>query len=208
MIRRKASWLSSISAFIFVVFLAACASKGLKPDSALAALGIRDTQQAGDATVIVEGTSQPPVGFHYIRMQEGASAIGSVFLQVPPAECNPNNVPCISWTVIRPDGSDFGEDVPRGTTRVDIPYKKLFNSDTVELGARGPFGVILTVKWIDNEGRDRESRAEGEIYVRVVKNGYRGLQDTPTNGDFVWEWSSENKIYRMTSGLRAYAGEK
>lgn len=192
--------------FVFVMTLAACASKGLKPDEALAALGIRDAQQAGDATVIIEGTSPPPVGFHYIRMQQGQVAQGSVFLQVPPAECRPEKANCVSWLVIRPDGTEFGNEVPRKQTRVEIPLRQLFNSNTAELGSRGPFGVMLTVKWVDKDGRDRESRAEGEIYVRVVRNGYRTLHSTPKSSDFVWEWAAGTMIYRMTSGLRAYAG--
>lgn len=202
----RTSWRAAAVIIALIMCLAACATKGLKVDQALAALGVRDAQQAGDATVIIEGTSPPPVGFHYIRMQQGQVAEGSVFLQVPPAECRPAEAPCVDWLVIRPDGTDFGGQVPRGQTRVAIPVRQLFNSDRADIGSRGPFGVLLTVRWVDEQGRDRESRAEGEVYVRVVRQGYRSLHATPQSPDFVWSWASGGRVYRMTSGLRAYAG--
>ena len=198
----RLAWLAVSTAAIF----AACASGGLHPDEALAALGVRDAQQAGDATVILEGDSAPPVGFHFIRVQQGSVARGHITMQAPPAQCRPEGASCVSWTFIRPDGSEFGGAVPRGQTRVQIPLVQVFDSTTAELGSRGMNSILLTVKWVDDQGRDRESRAEGVVDIRVVRNGYQSLHETPTSREYAWEWTDSGRVYRMTTGLRAYAG--
>lgn len=191
----------------FLLVLASCAQHGLKPDEAMATLNIRDTQQAGDATVIIEGCgNQPNVGWTYCRFKQGAIANGQISLKVPPAVCRPENSPCVSWLIIRPDGTEFGGDVPRGQVTANIPLATLVNSQTIDIGARGPFAVLLTVKWVDTDGRDRESRAVGEIYMRVLRDGYTGLQETPSSRQYVWAWSEGAKFYRMTTALRAYVG--
>jgi hypothetical protein len=172
----------------------------------MAALNVRDTQQAGDATVIIEGSQPPPVGFHFLRFNEGAVASGSVYLQVPPAVCRPDGASCVSYRIRRPDGTELGGDVPRGQTRVEIPVRTLFNSATAELGHRGPFFVLLTVKWVDDSGNDRESRAEGIIETRVVRAGYRSMVETPSSREYAWAWTDGSRFYRMTTALRAYSG--
>jgi len=197
------AWLSMV---IVALVLASCAQIGLRPDQAMAQLNVRDTQQAGDATVIIEGSQPPPVGFHFLRFQEGDVAAGSVFLQVPPAQCRPEGGSCVEYAIRRPSGEVIGGQVPRGQTRVTIPVRELFGSGTVNLGHRGPFFVLLTVNWIDTDGRDRVSRAEGIIEVRVVRQGYQSLHATPGARDFAWQWTASGVNYRMTTALRAYAG--
>lgn len=202
------SWrtvLGFLGLLVLAVF-AACASGGLRPDEAMAQLGVRDTQQAGDATVVIEGDQPPPVGFHFLRFQQGEIATGSVALVVPPAQCRPEGARCVHWAIRRPDGQVIGDDVPRGQVRVVIAVRDLFGSATAELGHRGPFFVLLTVKWVDEQGNDRESRAEGIIEVRVVSQGYQSLNQTPSSREFAWDWIDQGRNYRMTTALRAYAG--
>ncbi len=193
---------------LFAIIIASCASQGLRPDEAMAALHVRDAQQAGDATLIIEGTNPPPVGHHFLRFTEGEIVTGAIYLQVPPAACRPEGASCVSWRIRRPDGVTIGGDVPRGQTRVVVMVRDLLGSTTAELGHRGPFFALLTVLWVDDQGNDRTSVTEGIIDVRVVKNGYQSLHAIPTSRDFAWEWTSDGRVYRMTTALRAYAGAR
>lgn len=204
--RECTTWHSVVAVIFAMAVFASCASQGLHPDEAVAALGVRDAQQAGDATIIIEGDSPPPVGFHFLRFQEHDVVTGSVYLQVPPAECRPEGASCVHWTIRKPDGGSIGDDVPRGQTRVTIRVSQLFGSSTAELGHRGPFFILMTVKWVDEQGHDRESASEGIIEVRVLRQGYQSLNGTPHDRAFAWEWASGGRNYRMTTALRAYAG--
>ena len=186
---------------VFLGGASSCVHK-IRPDAAMAAI------EGGDYTVILEGCgNQPVVGYTYCKVTEGdASGLG-LTIHVPPVACK--EAQCVFWKVYFPDGSpDLGGAVPRGQTQATLSWKDLIHRDKFWAGDRGFWPISLEVHWIDTDGRDRTSWAEGEIRLRVLKMGYQSLENVRDDPNFVWAWTSGGIQMKATSGMRAYVGRK
>lgn len=177
-----------------------CSTAKLMPDSAIAAM------DGGDATVIIEGCgSQPVVGYTYCRVGEGDTSLQSVRLHVPPAQCG--QAPCVTWKVFFPNGEPtLGGSVPQGQTSVEISWRDLVKKERFSIGDRGFWPILLEVHWVDRDGRERTSFAEGELRLRVMRQGYLPLHEVREDRAYSWQWASAGFVFKSTTGMRAFAG--
>lgn len=174
-----------------------CANMVRPDSSALAA-------EMNDATVMIEGCgNQPIVGYTYCRVTEGQSTEGNnLILLSPPTVCK--SEPCVVFNIYMPQGQDdFSVSVPMGQTRTMLPWGKILNRPTFEKGDRGFWGIVMKWKWLDLEGKEYESIAEGEIRMRVLSRDYERLDNGDENSAFVWKWRDLSFNYRMTTAGRA-----
>lgn len=180
-----------------------CSTAQVREDQHMKALEMRDTLQAGDATIIMGNCGpQPIVGFCYIRRHAGDATAGTLRVFAPPAECEGSGS-CASVRFIRPDSSEFVVHVPRGQTAVDVPWEQIINAPTFAVTQAGSWYLFLRVNWRDTDGRARISRAEGEIRFRIIAQRYQPLQEAPDSSDYVWNWQEGQWAMRATSALRA-----
>lgn len=176
-------------------------TRGVRLDTAMAAV------DAGDFTAIVEGCGhQPVVGYTYCRKQEGEATNDKITFIAPPSSCL-GSEPCSSLKVFYPDGSPtLGLDFPKKTGRLAIGWSDLTKKPTFDSGDRGFWPFVTTVRYLGEDGKERTSVAEGEIRLRVYRNGYLPLNEVREDQAYAWKWASGGFIYRMTTGARAYAG--
>lgn len=169
---------------------------------------VPDALVSGDATGLIEGCgAQPIVGFTYCRFVEGDAADQSVSFLGPPAQCS-DPAACVFLKVFNQGGQvAWGGSIPKGQTRVSVPWKTLLGSDQFQVGARGFWSWTAEVLWIDPDGHDRRSLAQGDIVLRVYHKGYTPLDKVSADPAFVWTWSEGQYVYKMTAGLRAYVGK-
>lgn len=170
---------------------------------------------SGDATVLIEGCgNQTSVGFAYCRVREGdaSDSVHAIQFLGPPAKCRREDG-CVFFKVFDNRGQIvWGGSIPKGQTRVKAPWRSLLGCghDGPEclFSAlwRGTWAVNQTVYWVDDDGRDRESFATGDIVLRVFKSGYVPLHNSASDPFFAWTWSEGKKTYRITSNLRAFVG--
>lgn len=158
-----------------------------------------------DATGLVEGCgNQPIVGFTYCRVQEGQNANQQIWFIGPPAVCDQKEG-CVFIKVWNNQGQlVWGGSIEKGKTRVPVNWNTLVSSPTFEVSHRGFWTWNMEVFWKDPDGRRRTSSAQGDIVLRVYRNGYLPLHEVSSDPAFVWSWSEGGFLYRMTSGLRAF----
>lgn len=158
----------------------------------------------GDATAIIEGCGNPPiVGFTYCRVQEGDTAGQSLWFIGPPADCD--QLACVFIKVWNNQSQlVWGGSLPKGGTRVEVPWKTLLGSETFQVSHRGFWTWNVEVHWRDLDGKERVSVSQGDLVLRVFRIGYVPLHEVGSDPSFVWSWVSGEKIFKMTSGLRAY----
>lgn len=187
-----------------VASLVSCVDPRLKPDESMLAF------QAKDHTVFIEGCgNQSIVGFTYCRKKAGDASNDSIYLHVPPALCGPEDTsPCVRYEIYYPNGEpSFGKEVPRGTTKVQIPWAQLIKRNEFSKGDRGNWSMNVWVKWIDQDEREQESLLNGEIILRVYDADYTPLDAIDGNPNFVWTWVDDGNVFKMTTAGRAYTGK-
>jgi hypothetical protein len=164
----------------------------------------RSTILDGDATVVIVGCDQTPaIGFAYCRMQEGQTSDQSLGFIVPPSKCHQQECSYIKiW-----DHSGkliWGGAPPKGQTRIEVSWKTLLSGLNFEVNHRGFWTVNLTVYWLDKDGNERQSVAQGDIVLRVYRKGYLPLNRVSDDPHFVWDFNEGSCRYQMTSSLRTY----
>lgn len=159
----------------------------------------------GDATGIVEGCgNQPIIGFTYCRVTEGDNASQSIYFMGPPARCD-RKEGCVFIKLWNNSGQlVWGDVIPKGSTRVGVPWKVLLSSPTFEIGHRGFWTWNTEVYFKGPDGRERVSKSQGDIVLRAYRKGYAPLHNVEFDPSFVWSWTEGDYLYKMTSGLRAF----
>lgn len=190
-----------LSALFLCAAATNCAAVKLTPDNAMAAI------EAEDFTGLIEGCGKQLIaGFDYCRVQEGDNANQEISFIGPPSACREDA--CVFIKVYDNKGNvAWGGSIPRGKTRVTVPWKELLKSDTFTLGQRGFYTYNHEVHWVDTEGRDRVSYSQGEIVLRVYKKGYMPLNNVSDDPNFAWSWREGDRLVKMTTGMRVYVGE-
>jgi hypothetical protein len=164
--------------------------------------------EANDATVMISGCgSQPVVGYTYCRVEEGQAGDLSLTLHAPPVKCRSR--PCVSFRIFYPSGHPTeGVTVPDGQTAVTIPWKNLLQRDTFGVGDRGFWPVVMEWKWLDAQGNEHTSVAEGEIRLRVLSRGYEPLHEVTDHPAFAWRWTDSGHEFRLSTAGRASVGSR
>jgi hypothetical protein len=185
--------------WLFLLLAIAC-TPNIKIDSVMAA------HEAGDVTVIIEGCGhQPIVGYTYCRKQEGSAVENVFWLYAPPVTCETH--PCVFWKIFLPTGElALGGNFEQNQTKIQVSWADLLKTDKFDLGHRGFYPVVMTVKWIDNDKRERQTVVDGEIRLRVFKRGYIPLNNASADPNFAIEWVQDGRPMKVTTGGRAYVG--
>ena len=190
--------------FLFLAFTllgsGSCQSIRLDPERAMAAM------DGGDSSVIIEGCgSQPVSGYTYCRVTEGDNTNQKILLHLPSSKCL--NEPCVTYKVFFPSSEpSIGGSLENGKTVVEIKWSDLTKKSEFTTFDRGFWPVLIEVKWIDKDGFERTSFAEGEIRLRVLKKQYTSLHTIKDDNNFVWVWSNGGREFKYTTGLRSYTG--
>lgn len=186
-----------------------------------------------DSTAIIQGCgSQPSVGFAWCRKQEGDSTDDTLTFLAPPAKCNRPN--CAFIKIFDNQGDlVYGEPFPKEGSRLDVKWMTILSQkkdkiviqkndgapltppsqsvDVFNLSQRGFWSWNLEVYYIGEDGRERSSKAQGDIVLRVYKKNYVPLHAVSDDPNFSWEWTEKNLFsadwdVKYTSSLRAYVG--
>ncbi len=191
------SILASIVSAALLLVASGCGVSRVKPDQGVSPAA------AGDSTAIVEGCGNQPVpGFTYCRFSEGELASQSLSFVGPPADCPGES--CVFVKVFNQAGQlAWGGSIPKGNTRVSIPWKTLLATDRFQLEMRGAWSFVIRVLWRDTNGHDRVSVAKGDVFLRVLPKAYQPLNAVSSDPNFGWEWREGGHRYRMTSSLRS-----
>lgn len=173
----------------------------VSPDKAMAAI------EAGDYTSILSGCgSQPIVGFLYCRVKEGDNTSLSFDVIGPPAKCKQDK--CVFFKIFNVQGEvAYSGALEKGKTRVTVLWMDLTKEPAFKVGDRGFWTMNHEVHWEDKDGNERVSYSQGEILLRVYKAGYIPLHEAKEDPNYVWTWKDGNRLFRMTTGLRAFTEE-
>lgn len=186
-----------------LLLCAASCKTNLKPDpwSALA---------ANDYTGLIESPGcgfRVESGFAVCRKEEETSTAENLYFIAPPAVCD-DPKSCVSVSIFFPDGSpSIGFTFPKGKTRLPVAWSQLLKRDTFEVADRGFWGFVYYIKYRDLQGNPRETRTQGEIYLRVTKKGYVSFENVTSSNYYVWNFLSNGKSGQhisMTTGGRTY----
>lgn len=136
-------------------------------------------------------------------MEEGDASDKHIAFLGPPAKCSRADA-CVFIKVWNNEGNlVWGGQINKGDIRVELDWKKLLGRDAFVLADRGFWTFNTQVFWVDQDGRDRDSTAQGDIVLRVYKKGYLSLASVQKDPNYAWIWSEGNRCYKMTTGLRA-----
>lgn len=191
-------------AILWVMFLSLCNSACVSHRVSLDPV-TQSSINDGDATGIVEGCgNQPIVGFNYCRVSEGDASDQSITFIGPPAVCNQKDS-CVFVKIWNNQGQlAAGVSIPKGSTRVQIPWKTLLAAPTFEVNSRGLWSWNTQVFYLGPDGKERSSTSQGDIVLRVYKKGYVDLHASETDPAYVWSWVMGEFQYKMTASLRAF----
>jgi hypothetical protein len=161
---------------------------------------------ANDATVIIEGCgSQPVVGYTYCRMPEGQDATALTLTLHSPPKIKCVTEPCVSFTIFYPDGTP-SLSVPASLTGMTtLKWSELVKRGTFQVNDRGFWPVIMEWKYLDLDGVERSSIAEGEIRMRVLKRSYVPLHTATSSPEFAWNWTARGLTMGLATSGRAMA---
>lgn len=155
---------------------------------------------ASDTTALLSGCgSKANVGYLYCRFVEGWTPQGEFVVIVPPTNCP--DIACGTVKVFAPNGAvAFEAPVQKGKTYVQVPLAKLLGPGPLLKGARGFYPVLLSWRWLDDNGLAQQSTAEGEVRVRVYGADYVPLG---LGAQTTWRWSTGGVTFAMTDKARA-----
>lgn len=171
---------------------------------------VQDAFLAGDETGLVDCGYRPEPGFCVVRKVDGAVADKSLFFIGPPAQCD--RAACVYVTLYNEQGTlVWGDAIPKGKTRVEAPWSKILGcapgaACLFHTGDRGFWVFNHVVYWKDSAGHEQKSTSQGEVVLRVHAPGYLPLDHVANDPNFVWSWSDNGVLYKMTTGLRAFVG--
>jgi len=139
-------------------------------------------------------------------MREGPVTTESVQIIAPPAICKEDS--CVFYKIYFPSGTvALGGKIPRGQTTAKILWKDLIKKDHFDPNDRGFWPIQMEIHWLDKDGKDHASWAEGEIRLRILKANYTPLYTSADDSNFVWNWTQDGHIFKMTTGARGYVGK-
>lgn len=186
---------------ILAFILTSCDS--IKIDEAMSAV------EGRDKTALIESCgTQLIVGFTYCRVTEGSSANKSIVLVAPITNCSKDS--CVFYKFFSPNGEIiFGGSFPKNSNKIQVKWSDLVKRETFSAGDRGYWGMIYEIYWNDSEGREMVTMSEGELRLRVVKEGYKPLHEVKDDPNFTWFYNDQSGVeVKMTTGARAYVSKK
>lgn len=186
-----------------MVACSSCNTAHPKPDQeALSAI------EGGDLTALVQGCGNQLVsGYTYCRKLEGQNTTEAVVFVAPSTKCGQDS--CAELKVFFPDGSpSYGYTFKKGETSHRIAWSELTKKSTFDVEDRGFWPFTYRILWVGKDGRQRETVTEGEIRLRVLRNGYVDLHDIASDQNFVWVLKHDGVVVKMTTGGRTYVSEK
>jgi hypothetical protein len=165
--------------------------------------------QGGDVTALIEGCGeQLSLGFLVCRKKEGETAGDTLTFVAPPVKCKGSG-PCVTFKIFFVDGTPtYGGVIAQGKTRQDVSWKSILKRDTFQMGDRGFWGYSYTIRYVLEDGIERVTYSQGEIYLRVLKKGYHPLNSIQEDPHFVWKWKERGRELKSTNGMRTWIEKK
>lgn len=175
----------------------------------------KDTQmgamEAGDYTALIEGCGNQLVpGYTYCRKLEGSVADENLYFVVPITRCARTDF-CASFKVYLPSGEPaYGASIPKGESRAEVPWKTILGRDTFQVGDRGFWLYTYEIHYTGTDFKDYVIYSEGEIRMRVVKQGYTALQNIEDDPNFTLFLHNKKTgvDVKMTSTARTYVSKQ
>lgn len=186
----------------FFVFLINSCTSGLALDKEIGAV------EAEDLTALVQGCGNQLVsGYTYCRKMEGEATNESITFVAPISNCK--NGECTELKIFYPDGSpSYGYVFKKGESKHVVKWTTLTKKNTFDVQDRGFWLFTYRIKFIDTDGRERETVTEGEIRLRVYRQAYIPLHEVPEDRNYVWKFNFDGVNVRMTTGGRTYVSRK
>lgn len=183
--------------------LAASCTKGVRLDTAMAAI------EAGDKTAPIEGCGQQlQDGVLVCRKTEGDASQDQIVFVGPPAECAGKD-PCVTFKIFYPDGSpSYAGSIPRGMTRIPVPWEQLLKRSTFEKNDRGFWGYSYAIRYLGPDGKERMTYSDGFIFLVVTSQGYTSLHELPDDPNYAWSWVEDGAQVKLTTGARVYVARR
>lgn len=156
----------------------------------------------GDSTaIIMDCDGRPNVGFAYCRVQEGDSTGKNLTFVVPPAKCAREH--CVYLEVWTQGHLVWSSASLKDETSMTVSWRELTGRAEFIIGDRGNWTVNEVVYWTDSDGNERQSRAQGDIVLRVFKKNYTPLHNSSEDPNYAWVFSDGRFQYKITSSLRS-----
>lgn len=206
-----------LAATLSLALIASHCTPSFRQDQALASV-IAGDMTALISTVGVDGCgSQVTPGIAYCRKVDGDPTTERLSFLGPPAECEGAG-PCVNIQIFFPGGGPaMSLDIPRGQTRVDIPWSELTKKPAFDRGDRGFWTYNVKILHSDGDGHEVPTYQQGELLLRVYQakkcdaagacQFYTPLHESPHDPNFAWEWREGAQVLRVTTAGRAYAGK-
>jgi hypothetical protein len=165
--------------------------------------------EAGDYTALIEGCGNQLVqGYTYCRVREGDPTSGKIKIVVPPTQCKRPDA-CAFYKIYFPDGSpSIGGAIPKGETSAEIMWSDIAKKPIFSVGDRGFWPFTTEIYWLDPDGNERMTFAEGEMRMRVYRKEYEPLNQVQMDSNFVWMWEEKGVFVKSTTGARSYVSKK
>lgn len=159
---------------------------------------------AEDPTAVVEGCGHQPIsGYTFCRKMEGQKASDVLIFITPSVICKKK--PCIFVKIFSPQADMVSSfHVAEGQTKSEIPWSLLINKDKFTLQDRGFWPFVYQMNFTDSDGFERSLSMEGEIRLRVYKDGYLPLKNGQSDPMFAWEFIEGGVKIKITTGGRTY----
>jgi hypothetical protein len=164
--------------------------------------------EGGDYTALIEGCGNQLVpGYTYCRMTEGDATKKRLWLVGPITNCE--REACVFFRFYDNKGEiAYAGSIPKKSTRTSVFWSDLVKRDTFQVGDRGFWPFIYEVYWVDADGNEHKAMAEGEIRLRVLKEGYIPLHESADDPNFTWTLNHDGTMVRMTTKMRTYVSRK
>lgn len=164
-----------------------------------------------DLTALIEGCGNQLIsGYTYCRKTEGEAAKDYLYFVGPITNCKREF--CVEFKIYNTRGEvAYGDKILKKKNRASVPWTKLLARETFELGDRGFWPFTYWVYWIDRNGFENVSVAEGEIRLRVLAKEYIPLNEVVNDSNFVpsWGfWAKNGELIKMTTGMRTYVSKR
>lgn len=164
------------------------------------------TIEAGDKTALIQGCgNQLIAGYTYCRKLEGDNTNEKISFVIPSLKCESKDDECASLTIFFPDGTpSYGYIFKKGETVHRVNWSELTKKSSFDVEDRGFWPYIYRMKFIADDGRERETVTEGEIRLRVLRKSYISLSNIKEDINFVWKFNFDNTDVKITNMRENY----
>ncbi len=161
-----------------------------------------------DLTALMSGCGQQLVNSGYLICRENEGQVSKdehLIIHTPPdLKCESDH--CTYVKVFFPDGKPTLEkSIPSVTPLLRISWSEIVNKPVFDITDRGFYAVSITMKYLGPDGVERQTYAQGMVFMHVVRKEYTSLIENQDDPNFNWTWKTDqNQTIKMTTGYRVF----